>query len=661
MEKANGFDVREFLRRRNEKIGAASKKPTIKIGKEGSMWRVYDEESGRTLDKHNSYDEAREQQKAIYYRQSRTEAARNWDKPINEERALEIVKEYYGPNAEWVLTDEGYAALIGEGDDKYRTPSKVRYAVMVLRKKKTNAAKLGKLWVVEYPTKDSKLEDIFYPVAISELNQRFSKGLDPRNVFGWYDNEEEARADAEALLQAPNKPERVRSSKGSDSVYKKYGYNTETFKRIAKEFAKFVRDRDIKNPGRRDFLIWMDHNHPDITPTAELREMVSAAIWGNDPETIDTTGNDDGKGVKKEQNMTTEGSLMRRNYRTISRMRRSADNAGQTDIPEGTIVRVEYTEDGRNEWAEGQITNPFPPAKDAVAGLIISKGSDSMGRKEMNILKGDKITILDAPSLSKQSAKRHVKAKDNNEDDNEEAFVDDEGGALLIDEETSEEIIRFIMDTPDIDDEMFNEFCEGLGIDKSEAESFVYQTLRNFLIEDEDKNDDDDDDEKPDAESDRDMANADEMESIARRHPIAGAPKLGSDKEQAIRAEMTKARLQWKDPEVRKEYGGDMVRYMKEKALALSAAIGVAVPTIMAFLTMQARKRMKARWSPRTGVRVKAKSMQDFIDEHREELIETLDRILGEGKGSRDDAELRMWILNDEGLYRWARSEGVKI
>ena len=26
-----------------------------------------------------------------------------------------------------------------------------------------------------------------------------------------------------------------------------------------------------------------------------------------------------------------------------------------------------------------------------------------------------------------------------------------------------------------------------------------------------------------------------------------------------------------------------------------------------------------------------------------------------------NDAERRAWVLNDEGLYRWARSEGVRI
>ena len=31
-------------------------------------------------------------------------------------------------------------------------------------------------------------------------------------------------------------------------------------------------------------------------------------------------------------------------------------------------------------------------------------------------------------------------------------------------------------------------------------------------------------------------------------------------------------------------------------------------------------------------------------------------------EGARlDDAERRRWILNDEGLYRWAKAEGVRI
>ena len=54
---------------------------------------------------------------------------------------------------------------------------------------------------------------------------------------------------------------------------------------------------------------------------------------------------------------------------------------------------------------------------------------------------------------------------------------------------------------------------------------------------------------------------------------------------------------------------------------------------------------------------MKSKSMRDFINEHKKEIDEYLN-----GKTNyRNDEERRLWILNDEGLYNWARSEGVNI
>ena len=46
-------------------------------------------------------------------------------------------------------------------------------------------------------------------------------------------------------------------------------------------------------------------------------------------------------------------------------------------------------------------------------------------------------------------------------------------------------------------------------------------------------------------------------------------------------------------------------------------------------------------------------TMREFIKKNREELTECT--------GATNDAEREQWILNDEGLYNWARSEGVKI
>jgi hypothetical protein len=59
-------------------------------------------------------------------------------------------------------------------------------------------------------------------------------------------------------------------------------------------------------------------------------------------------------------------------------------------------------------------------------------------------------------------------------------------------------------------------------------------------------------------------------------------------------------------------------------------------------------------------------TLQQFIEQHRQELSEAINERLAEPYGSKNgpllpinDAERRMWILNDEGLYLWAKSEGV--
>ncbi len=55
-------------------------------------------------------------------------------------------------------------------------------------------------------------------------------------------------------------------------------------------------------------------------------------------------------------------------------------------------------------------------------------------------------------------------------------------------------------------------------------------------------------------------------------------------------------------------------------------------------------------------------TLKQFLKENRTELDACIARALGEDKNPRaNDDERRLWVLNDEGLYRWARSEGVKI
>ena len=55
-------------------------------------------------------------------------------------------------------------------------------------------------------------------------------------------------------------------------------------------------------------------------------------------------------------------------------------------------------------------------------------------------------------------------------------------------------------------------------------------------------------------------------------------------------------------------------------------------------------------------------TLRQFLKEHRAELDAAIDRVLHNTEPVRSgDSERRLWVLNDEGLYRWARSEGVCI
>lgn len=65
--------------------------------------------------------------------------------------------------------------------------------------------------------------------------------------------------------------------------------------------------------------------------------------------------------------------------------------------------------------------------------------------------------------------------------------------------------------------------------------------------------------------------------------------------------------------------------------------------------------------------------MRQFIEDNRAEIDAAINGALyrhdgNGGRGTipdpppqRDDDEREDWILNDEGLYNWARSEGVKV
>ena len=56
------------------------------------------------------------------------------------------------------------------------------------------------------------------------------------------------------------------------------------------------------------------------------------------------------------------------------------------------------------------------------------------------------------------------------------------------------------------------------------------------------------------------------------------------------------------------------------------------------------------------------KTLTQFIKENRQEIDKAIARAIGRDENPyKNDQERRLWILNDEGLYNWAKSEGVRI
>ena len=52
--------------------------------------------------------------------------------------------------------------------------------------------------------------------------------------------------------------------------------------------------------------------------------------------------------------------------------------------------------------------------------------------------------------------------------------------------------------------------------------------------------------------------------------------------------------------------------------------------------------------------------LEEFINMHRRTLKRAIERVCPNIDGL-DDEEIGEWIANDEGLYNWAKDEGVEV
>lgn len=62
--------------------------------------------------------------------------------------------------------------------------------------------KISRLWIVTKPTKNSTLDDICFQTDLKEgLCRQYKGGLDPKDIVGFWDDESQAKNEAEYLIR----------------------------------------------------------------------------------------------------------------------------------------------------------------------------------------------------------------------------------------------------------------------------------------------------------------------------------------------------------------------------------------------------------------------------------------------------------------------------
>jgi hypothetical protein len=95
--------------------------------------------------------------------------------------------------------------------------------------------------------------------------------------------------------------------------------------------------------------------------------------------------------------------------------------------------------------------------------------------------------------------------------------------------------------------------------------------------------------------------------------------------------------------------------------VTLFTARGTRPRLKLGYTTRVEVKRLTRALADRPGPAGRGQSLREFIREHRADIDQAIRRVVRHPGFTINDAERRQWILNDEGLYRWARSEGVRI
>jgi hypothetical protein len=370
------------------------------------------------------------------------------------------------------------------------------------KKEKTEAAKIDRVWVVLYPGPKSTLKDILFAANVAELQKLFAGGLSPKDVFGMYDNQKEAKGHADSLLSAlPGKIEGMMRAKAQEEPEKPH---TPHFKLVALDETEYWSDSVFKDfpeikaiYGIYIFDETLGVHMAELTPSHELW-FVDHYLTYTDDFMDKFRDSDENVSEEAKERMIEIEDYIRDNadyservtYKHASAIRGMGAEYIQ-DIGEGVSTEEDDYESQMEDAIEHENGNPH--GWDA---LDKKPASDPRVRTDKDMQRENRPATEDEPQTTIYNFARRVratrikgnwKAKAGGKTTamRTKADSDDEGGDLRTEltEEDGMAIIDKIQNTPDMQDHDFHEFVEGMGIKPSAAETFAYGLLYDLLNE----------------------------------------------------------------------------------------------------------------------------------------------------------------------------------